>query len=233
MGSLLSRRSALGALAGSLAAFHIPRARADETLRIGKAGWWKISAFCRSISAMRSGLFQQQGLTVEVLNFAGERPRSPRRWRPEPVDISLSAGPDMAFTAKGSTPQIAIAAIAGSSSFMALVAGSRSTVHDIADLKGKQIGITKVPSSAHRLAGRAIESRRWLEQRCRSRHQSRDRRLDSRSHRRAQDRAGRCQHRLATARLPPRRAARRKAVVRMLALCRCHRALYDVRQHEF
>lgn len=149
MSPVISRRTALGALAGSLALFRVGQARAAETLRVGKAVVENIGFLPVDIGN-EFGLFQQQGLTVEVLDFAGGA-KIAQAMAAGAVDISLSGGPDMAFAAKGA-PQIAIASIAESSSFMALVTGPSSTARDIADLKGKKIGITSPGSLTDWLA---------------------------------------------------------------------------------
>lgn len=149
MASAISRRTALGALAGSLAALRIPAAQAAEEVRVGKAVVENIGFIPLDVG-MAYGMFQRQGLAIKELNFAGGA-KLAQAVAAGAVDISLSAGPEMAFIAKGA-PQIAIASIAESPAFMAFVVGAQSTAHGMDDLKGKKVGITSYGSLTDWLA---------------------------------------------------------------------------------
>ena len=76
------------------------------------------------------------------------------------IEISLSAGPDMAFVAKGA-PEIAIASIAESASFMAFVVGAQSSARSADDLRGKKIGITSPGSLTDWLADQLNRAKGW------------------------------------------------------------------------
>jgi NitT/TauT family transport system substrate-binding protein len=162
MERVMSRRTALGALASSLAALSAPIAwAADPTLpvlRVGKAVARNIGYVPLDIG-MEYGIFAKNGLAIEELNFVGGA-KVAQAMAAGAVDISLSAGPDMAFTAKGA-PQIAIAAIAESPSFMGYIVGSQSTAHGIDDLRGKRIGITSPGSLTEWLAEELNRVKGW------------------------------------------------------------------------
>lgn len=159
----ITRRTALGTLAGSLAALQIPAARgaadqAGDRLRVGKAVVENIGFIPLDVG-MEYGTFAKQGLAIDELNFAGGA-KIAQAMTAGAVDISLSAGPDMAFVAKGA-PEIAIASIAESPSFMAYVVGAQSQAHGIDDLKGKKVGITSPGSLTDWLAKDLNRAKGW------------------------------------------------------------------------
>jgi len=162
MSSIMSRRMALGALAGSLVALRTPIARAERQalpiLRVGKAVSRNIG-FTPLDVGMEYGIFATNGLAIEELNFVGGS-KVAQAMAAGAVDISLSAGPDMAFTAKGA-PQIAIAAIAESPSFMGYIVGGGSTAKGSDDLRGKKIGITSPGSLTDWLAEELNRVKGW------------------------------------------------------------------------
>lgn len=139
----ISRRVALGALAGAFAAWHIRPAKSAETLRVGKSVSENIGYIPLDVG-METGIFARNGLAVEKLDFGGAA-RLQQAMIAGSIDIGLSAGPEMAFVAKGA-PEIAVAAISESAAFMAFVAARQSNIRVMDDLKGKRIGITSVGS---------------------------------------------------------------------------------------
>jgi NitT/TauT family transport system substrate-binding protein len=163
MGTVITRRTALGALAGSLVAVSSRRAWAEDnqaatTLRVGKAVVENIGFIPLDVG-MDNGIFAKHGLAIEELNFAGGA-KIAQAMAAGAVDISLSAGPDMAFVAKGA-PEIAIASIAESPSFMAYVVGGDSKARTIDDLKGKKVGITSPGSLTDWLADDLSRAKGW------------------------------------------------------------------------
>jgi NitT/TauT family transport system substrate-binding protein len=154
----ISRRTALGAFAGSLVASYIPRARAEEKLRVGKAVVENIGFLPLDVG-MEAGIFQRQGLTIEALDFAGGA-KIAQAMAAGAVDISLSAGPDMAFVAKGA-PEIAVGAITESPAFMAFCVGAQSIAHTSNDLKGKRVGITSPGSLTEWLVNELNRVKGW------------------------------------------------------------------------
>lgn len=139
----ITRRAALGALAGSAATFSALPARPAEHLRVGKSVVENIGFLPLDIG-MQTGIFEKHGLVIEELEFRGGA-KIAQAMAAGAVDISLSAGPDMAFIAKGA-PEIAVGSIAESPTFMAFCVGAHSLAHGIDDLKAKRIGITGVGS---------------------------------------------------------------------------------------
>jgi NitT/TauT family transport system substrate-binding protein len=162
MVSMMSRHVALGALAGMLVALCTPIAHAEDqalpVIRVGKAVARNIG-FTPLDVGMEYGIFAQNGLAIEELNFAGGA-KVAQAMAASAVDISLSAGPDMAFSAKGA-PQIAIAAITESLSFMGYIVGSQSTARGSDDLRGKKIGITSPGSLTDWLAEELNRVKGW------------------------------------------------------------------------
>jgi NitT/TauT family transport system substrate-binding protein len=158
MANRISRRTALGAFAGSLVASYIPPVRADEKLRVGKAVVENIGFLPLDVG-IEAGIFQRQGLTIEALDFAGGA-KIAQAMAAGAVDISLSAGPDMAFVAKGA-PEIAVGAITESPAFMAFCVGAQSIAHSSNDLKGKKIGITSPGSLTEWLVNELNRVKGW------------------------------------------------------------------------
>ena len=83
------------------------------------------------------------------------------------VDIGLSGGPEMAFTAKGS-PQIAIATIVDSPTFMGISVANNSPARGIDDLKGKKIGVTSPGSLTYWLVEELSRAKGWTNERDRA-----------------------------------------------------------------
>ena len=158
MASNISRRTAIGALAVSYAALRIPSARAAETLRVGKSVVENIGFLPLDIG-IQNGIFDKQGLTIEAINFGGAA-RLHQATIANDVDIGLSAGPEMAFVAKGA-PEIAVGAIAESPMFMAYCVGANSTAQGIDDLKGKRIAITSTGSLTEWLVDELNRFKGW------------------------------------------------------------------------
>ncbi|HXQ54043.1 MAG TPA: ABC transporter substrate-binding protein [Stellaceae bacterium] len=164
MASHISRRAALTALAGSLAALRIPAAKAADKLRVGKAVAENFGNIPLDVG-MEFGIFEKHGLTIEALNFTGGA-KVAQAVTAGAVDISLSGGPEMAFVAKGA-PEIAVASISSSPAFIGICVGAQSSIRGIDDLKGKKISIASVGSvtqwfvdDLNRLKGWTAESDR-------------------------------------------------------------------------
>ena len=138
MGSKITRRAALGLLAGSVATAYIKPAKAAETLRVGKAVAQNFGYSPLDVGIAKN-IFQRHGIEIAVLDFTGGA-KIAQAIAAGSVDISLSAGPDMQFVAKGA-PEIAVASITESPIFMGLCISKDSPVRTIDDLKGKQIGV--------------------------------------------------------------------------------------------
>jgi NitT/TauT family transport system substrate-binding protein len=138
MASMMTRRAALGVIAGAVAGAHVKQSKAADTLRVGKAVAQNFGYTPLDIG-MAQGIFGRHGLEITVLDFTGGA-KIAQAMAAGSVDISLSAGPDMQFVAKGA-PEIAVASITESPVFMGLCISKDSPVRTIDDLKGQQIGV--------------------------------------------------------------------------------------------
>jgi ABC-type nitrate/sulfonate/bicarbonate transport system substrate-binding protein len=158
MVSRMSRRAALGLLSGSLVATCIAPARAADTLRVGKAVAQNFGYTPLDVGKAL-GIFAKHGLDITVVNFTGGA-KIAQAMAAGAVDISLSAGPDMQFVAKGA-PEIAVASITESPVFMGLCIGKDSPVHSLDDLKGQQIGIASLGSLTEWLVDELNRVKGW------------------------------------------------------------------------
>lgn len=142
MGNMITRRAALGGLAGaaaSLAIPAIPTAHAADKLRVGKAVIQNFGYVPLDVG-MQSGIFSRHGIDIAEINFGGGA-KLAQAMTSGAVDISLSAGPEMAFVAKGA-PEIAVASISSYPGFMGMTVGADAQGNGIDTLKSKKIGVT-------------------------------------------------------------------------------------------
>jgi NitT/TauT family transport system substrate-binding protein len=156
--SKITRRAALGVLAGSVAAAYVRPAKAADTLRVGKAVAENFGYTPLDIG-MAKGIFQRHDVEIALLNFTGGA-KIAQAMAAGSVDISLSAGPDMQFVAKGA-PEIAIASITESPVFMGLCISKESPVKTIDDLKGQQVGIASLGSLTYWLIDELNRVKGW------------------------------------------------------------------------
>ncbi|HEX3973776.1 MAG TPA: ABC transporter substrate-binding protein [Stellaceae bacterium] len=158
MVSRVTRRVALGALVGSVAAAYIKPAKAGDTLRVGKAVAENFGYTPLDIGIAK-GIFARQDIEISLLNFTGGA-KIAQAMAAGAVDISLSAGPDMQFVAKGA-PEIAIASITESPVFMGLCIGNDSPVKTIDGLKGQQVGVASLGSLTYWLIDELNRVKGW------------------------------------------------------------------------
>jgi NitT/TauT family transport system substrate-binding protein len=118
-------------------------ATADELLRVGKANAVAFS-FVPLDVGIATGAFARHGLNVEESSLAGSA-KAQQALGANAIDISLSAGPELAFLVKGN-PALCVASIAGPPRLLVIIAGKDAPVRSIADLKGKTIGVSTVGS---------------------------------------------------------------------------------------
>jgi NitT/TauT family transport system substrate-binding protein len=156
--SKITRRAALGVLAGSVAAAYGRPAKAADTLRVGKAVAENFGYTPLDIG-MAKGIFQRHDVEIALLNFTGGA-KIAQAMAAGSVDISLSAGPDMQFVAKGA-PEIAIASITESPVFMGLCISKESPVKTIDDLKGQQVGVASLGSLTYWLIDELNRVKGW------------------------------------------------------------------------
>lgn len=158
MSGVISRRTALAMLAGSLAALHVPAAAAAEKLRVGKAVA-QVFGYIPLDVGMKFGIFAKHGLEIEQTAFVSGSQLA-QAITAGAVDITLSGGPDMAFTAKGA-PELAVASIATSPVFMGIAVGAQSSAKTSDDLKGKKIAVTSQGSLTYWLVDELNRVKGW------------------------------------------------------------------------
>jgi ABC-type nitrate/sulfonate/bicarbonate transport system substrate-binding protein len=143
--------------AALMIAFAAVPARANETLRVGKAVPEAFS-FVPLDVGMREGLFKQNGLEIDEIAFAGDA-KLQQAMAADSLDIALGSGPAMGFIAKGS-PVKAIAAMAGPPLDLVIVVrpgGPRTA----ADLKGKTISVSTVGGLTYWLVSETSRQQGW------------------------------------------------------------------------
>ena len=122
-------------------AFAAPEARADDALRVGKAVAGPFDFVPLDIGT-DEGFFKAHGIDVTEVDFDGSA-KLQQGLGADAIDVGLGSGPELAFVAKGNT-DLAIAVFAGPPNSQVLIA--RPNVSGVADLKGKNIGISTVGS---------------------------------------------------------------------------------------
>src|SRR6266436_10291586 len=133
-------------------------AASAETLRVGKAGREAFSFVPLDIG-VRSGIFKQHGLDVEISNFGGDA-RLQQAMAADGVDISLGSGPGLAFIVKGS-PVKGIAAMAGPPLLFALVVRNDDSIKTADDLKGRKVGVSTVGSVTSWIISEVSRQKGW------------------------------------------------------------------------
>ena len=160
MASGMTRRDALALAGGSLALLGLPVsvAQAADKMRVGKAVA-QVFSFIPLNIGMKYGMFEKNGIEVEEINFVSGSGLA-QALTAGAIDMTLSAGPDMAFTAKGA-PEIAVASITSSPAFMGIAIGSQSTAKSLDDLKGKKIAVTSAGSLTYWLVDELNRVKGW------------------------------------------------------------------------
>ncbi len=139
--------------AGALAA-----GQADaEALRVGTPAGANFTFLPARIGVDR-GAFAAEGIDVEVTDFGGGA-KLQQAMIAGAIDMTVSAGTDLAFSAKGS-PDMAVAAM-GNRPTLGIVVAYDSPLKNVDDLKGKKIGVTTVGSLTEWLMKRLIAQQGW------------------------------------------------------------------------
>jgi NitT/TauT family transport system substrate-binding protein len=129
-----------------------------EILRVGKAGREAFS-FVPVDIGVRTGIFKQHGLDIEIANFGGDA-RLQQAMAADSIDISLGSGPGLAFIVKGS-PVKGIAAMAGPPLLFALVARNDGSVTSVDDLKGRPVAVSTVGSVTSWIVSEVSRQKGW------------------------------------------------------------------------
>ena len=143
--------------AALMIAFAAMPARANETLRVGKAVPEAFS-FVPLDVGMREGLFKQNGLEIDEIAFAGDA-KLQQAMAAGSLDIALGSGPAMGFIAKGS-PVKAIAAMAGPPLDLVIVVRPDGPT-TAAELNGKKVSVSTVGGLTYWLVSETSRQQGW------------------------------------------------------------------------
>jgi NitT/TauT family transport system substrate-binding protein len=115
-----------------------PPARAADTLQVGKAinVLWIYTAMDVGV---QQGIFAKYGLDVEISVLPGDA-KFQQALVAKSIDIGLASGTSMALSVKGS-PAVAVAAFAGAPRNFSVNVAADSSIHSVADLKGKTLAV--------------------------------------------------------------------------------------------
>jgi ABC-type nitrate/sulfonate/bicarbonate transport system substrate-binding protein len=147
-----------GPVAAMLLIFSISDVSAD-VLRIGRAA--TNFGYIPFEVGMAAGIYKQNGLDIELTDFGGAA-KVQQAIAAGAADIDLGAGTDIGFIAKGA-PELAIASITSSPSFLAIVVGVDTDIRTIDDLKGKRLAVTTAGSLTFWLAEELNRVHAWKE----------------------------------------------------------------------
>ena len=132
--------------------------RAAEQISVGKAvgeAW----TFLPLDIGKRYGIFQRNGLDVNIINFQGDA-KLQQGLASQSISFGLGSGPGMAFAVKGA-PAIAVAAYFGAPRNISVIVNANSPIRSVTDLKGKTIGISTTGSLTQWLVERVSLDQGW------------------------------------------------------------------------
>jgi NitT/TauT family transport system substrate-binding protein len=128
-----------------------------ETVRVGTPAGANFTFLPARIAADR-GAFKAEGLDVEVTDFGGGA-KLQQAIISGAIDMTVSAGTDLAFSVKGS-PDKAVAAL-GNKPTLGIIVAYDSPLKTVDDLKGKKVGVTTVGSLTEWLMKRLVAQKGW------------------------------------------------------------------------
>ena len=150
--------AALLLVAAGAASMVADAARAEQTLRVGKAVG-EAFTFTPLDIGIDHGIFKQHGVDLDITDFTGDA-RLQQAFTADAADIGVGSGPGLAFIVKGS-PVLAVAALANAPNTMALIVSNNSPIKTIADLKGRKIAVTTVGALTAWLASELSRQQGW------------------------------------------------------------------------
>jgi ABC-type nitrate/sulfonate/bicarbonate transport system substrate-binding protein len=132
-------------------------AHAADKLIVGKAAnaW----TFIPVNVGVEVGTFAAQGVEVEIVNLASDA-KLQQALVAGSVDIGVIGGPTMAQSVRGS-PVLAVAAFAREPRNMAIITVADSPIRQVADLKGKLLGVPGTASLTEWMARRVALVEGW------------------------------------------------------------------------
>lgn len=156
------RQLAWLAIFGALAAMGLAAAPSDAgelaKLRVGTPALVNFT-FLPLHVGQEKGFFAKNGLDVDIIGFQGGSKMNQAMVAGD-LDMTVSSGTDMAFTAKG-VPDLAVAATAGPPLFLCVIVPYNSPAKGPDDLKGKRVAVTTEASFTAWLMRRLMEEKRW------------------------------------------------------------------------
>lgn len=108
---------------------------------------------------VKAGIFAKHGLNVQVHYFQGGS-KLFQAMTAGSIDIGVSAGPEMALIARGA-PMLAVCNVAPPVAFIGVTVPAGSSIHNVAELKGKRIGVSSAFSLTHWLTEQLAEKEGW------------------------------------------------------------------------
>jgi NitT/TauT family transport system substrate-binding protein len=135
-----------------------PVASAADALRVGKSVPQAFS-FVPLDVGLKNGIFKKNGLDIEASAFAGDA-KMQQAMAADSIDIGIGSGPGMAFIVKGA-PIKGIAAMAGRPLLLTLAVRTDGSVKNVADLKGKKVGVSTVGSLTYWVTDELSRQQGW------------------------------------------------------------------------
>ena len=154
----VSRRTTLLFITILLATAASGPARADDHLRVARPSAIGFGLATVNVG-VAAGIFHSHGLDVEVLILDGSA-KQHQAMIAGAIDITLGAGTDLAFVAKGA-PEKGVAAIAGPPLNFGATVRNDGKINTVADLKGKKISATTVGSITYWFANQISVREGW------------------------------------------------------------------------
>jgi ABC-type nitrate/sulfonate/bicarbonate transport system substrate-binding protein len=142
----------IAAIAAALAAASLAPASAQTALIVGKANATSDAIIPVNVGD-KLGIFKKHGLDLKIVDFGGGS-KMVQALTAGAIDIGDGAGTEMAFVAKGA-PMLAVCQSTGPAPFLGIGVPWDSPIKTLADLKGKNIGVSS-PGSFSDWSGRQL-----------------------------------------------------------------------------
>jgi NitT/TauT family transport system substrate-binding protein len=144
---------------GAMLALGLPRfAAAAEKLAVARSSTSGFTFDPLNIG-IEQGIYAKHGLDVQAVVMNGSA-KLHQAMLAGALDIGLGAGTDIAFLVKGS-PEMAVGAIMLGAGIYGLTIGPNSSIHSVADLKGKKIEISTTASLTQWLVLQLVKQQGW------------------------------------------------------------------------
>ena len=152
------RCTAVAALVVAASLRSLSAAPAAELVRVGNPSADDFH-FSMANVGTAAGIFTKYGLEIEITSLAGGA-KLHAAMIAGSLDIALGAGTDIGLVAKGATEK-GVGVLATKPSNMVLQASALSHATNVADLKGKKIGVSSVGALTYWLAQQLVKREGW------------------------------------------------------------------------